>query len=91
MIRNRLPASVADLFPGCWFRVELKFGDRPGHERGALSGINVVWDMHKPEPDVPSAAADVFQHHVHRIVADVIAGAIGMNHLRAKVNVESRR
>jgi hypothetical protein len=44
-IRDRLPVTAANLFPRCSFRIELNLRDRPGNERGALSGINVVRDM----------------------------------------------
>ena len=44
-IRDRLPVTAASLFPRCSFRVELNLRDRPGNERGAPSGINVVRDM----------------------------------------------
>jgi len=89
MIRDRLPLNAAMLFPKCSFRLGLNLRDHPRNERDALSGIKVVGDMEKPKPDVPSAAADVFQHDVHRIVADVVAGSIGMTNLRAKLDVES--
>jgi hypothetical protein len=37
--------TAASLFLGCRFGVELNLRDRPGHERGARCGINVVRDV----------------------------------------------
>ena len=71
--------------------IELNLRYRLHHERDAPSGINVVRDMYKSKPNIPFAAVDVFQDDVHRIVADVISGGVGMTHVRAKVDVESSR